>query len=502
MHHGIIFNVTQNPFLSRPLGGHRIAHYLRELGWDVEVVDWSNWWSLENLKEFTRSRCSDKTVFIGFGHLFSMWPPMMEEFCSWLKQNYPSIKLISGSAVNPMFNSQQLDYYIQGFGEFALVELLKYICGNGPAPKFNLITGRKVISAIHSYPAFPMKSLMVKYEDRDFIEPHEWLTVEMSRGCMFSCAFCNFPVLGVKDDHSRDADDFEMQLRDTYDRFGVNSYIVADETFNDRTDKITKFADAVQNLNFETWFSGYIRADLLISRSFDREELLRMNYLGHYYGVESFNNKSAKSIGKGMDSEKMKDGLLDVKKYFTTHGSGRYRGHISHIAGLPYETRETLQKAVDWLIKNWQGQSFSMHPLTIPLSNDVNHESKISKDLAKYGYEEISKEELETRYANRKTRLITNFSNTIAPEMRRMFIDEVPWKNPNMDWLDAIEISKNILNSKPNYDFRPSCHGLSYRLTKSKHVNEKLELKYDEFDSQFDRSIEKYIEKKLNFGKK
>jgi radical SAM superfamily enzyme YgiQ (UPF0313 family) len=500
MNHGLIFNVTQNPFLSRPLGGHRIAHYLREQNWDIEVVDWANWWKLEQLQEFFKSRYTKKTVFVGFGHLFSMWPDMMEQFCLWIKINYPHIKLISGSAVNPMFTSKYIDYYIQGYGEYAATALLKYITSNGPPPIFNLLApgGRKIISAIQSYPAFPMKSLMVKYQDRDFIQAKEWLTMEFSRGCIFSCAFCNFPVLGVKEDYSRTSEDFEIQIKDAYDRFGVSSYIVADETFNDRPDKIVKFADVVEKLNFSTWFSGYIRADLMVSRPLDREQLLRMNFLGHYYGIESFNTASARAVGKGMNSERLQQGLVDVKNYFETHGRNQYRGSMGLIAGLPHETPESLQSTVEWLINNWQGHSFSLAPLVIPTNNSINHESKISADLQKYGYRPMTVEEIDNYSGPRPQDLTNSFDKIIEPGLRKVVVDEVQWTNPNMNRFDAHIICNNIIKTKEKYDFRPSCHALAYRLTDTVEISDKLLLGFAEFDPQFDFSIENYINLKLN----
>ena len=498
---GIIFSVTQNSFLSRPIGSHRIAHYLRNLGWDIEVIDWANWWTLDQLKELFKSRYTSDIVFVGFSHLFSMWTPMMEEFCIWIKQNYSNVKSISGSSVNPMFNSDQIDYYIQGFGEHAIVELLRYIQGNGKAPSFSLTApgGKKIISAIQNYPAFPMSSLMVEYQDRDFIEPDEWLTIEVARGCKFECAFCNFPVLGVKGDYTRDAVDFYAQLQNTYDKFGTSCYVVADETFNDSSQKIIKFANAVEKLNFRPWFSGYLRTDLLISHSDDKEELLKMNFLGHYYGVESFNNKSARAIGKGMDSDRLKHGLLDIKQYFKTHGTGRYRGSMGLIAGLPYETKETLYDTFNWLIQNWQGHSFSMHPLSIPSSNQINQESKITKNLVKYGYKEISSFDLESKYINETNKLFTNFSHIVEPGLRKNVVDDILWESENMNVFDATKICKDIIDKKENYDFRPSCHGLSYKLTSSKNLDQKLSLDFLNFNQQFDYNIERYITKKLNF---
>jgi hypothetical protein len=499
--HGIIFHVTQNPFLSRPLGGHRIAHFLREKGWDIEVVDWANWWTLEQLQSLFRSRYSDRTKFIAFSHLFSMWSPGLEEFGAWVKQEYPHVSLISGSGVNPMFESKVIDYYTQGYGEFAIEALLKYIVGNGPLPIFNLNApkGLKMINAIHSYPAFPMQDLMVKYEDRDFVQPNEWLTIETSRGCMFSCAFCNFPVLGVRTDHTRNEDNFGLQLKDTYDRFGVTNYILADETFNDSVEKTRKFANVVQGLDFDTWFSGYVRADLMIARDEDREELLRMNLLGHYYGIESFNTKSAKSIGKGMDSERIKQGLLDSRKYFETHGSGRYRGSMGLIAGLPYETEDSLYRTLDWLIHNWQGHSFSMHGLMIPSRNPINIDSKMSLNLEKYGYDPMTDEEIAT-WGSKESGIRSNKFSNIIPQHYRKPMDELVWKNDIMTWFDAQRIGAEITKIKGQHDFRPSCHALSYKLTQDQSVDQRLKLDFDQFDPQLDFDIQPYINKKLSLG--
>lgn len=493
---GLIFNVTQDASLSRPLGGHRIAHYLREHGWDIEVVDWANWWTLEELQEFFRQRYDNNLVFVGFGHLFNIWDPTLELFGAWIKQNYPKITLISGSSVNPMFQSKCIDYYIQGFGEHAIVELLKYLAGNGPRPVFNLLGSRKVIPAIQNYPAYPMKSLMVKYEDRDYIESDEWLTVELSRGCKFECAFCQFPVLGVKEDTSRDADDFQIQLQDAYDRFGVNSYIIADETFNDRPEKITKFANVVEQLNFTPWFSAYIRLDLLVARPKDREELLRMNVLGHYYGIESMNHQSAQAIGKGMKSDLIKQGLVDVRNYFQSNGSKLYRANIGLIAGLPYETKETLDNTLNWLVDNWQGQGFTMGPLVLPNVDSLTKPSAMSLNLDRYGYEQMTEEEVKKADTN------SNDYNSVLKLLRKdhhKAYEEINWKNKNMNIFDAKRITAEAYKIKQQHDFRPGGFMINYRLTKPLPVEQRLKLTFPEHDKLLNFDISKYIAKKLSY---
>jgi hypothetical protein len=286
---------------------------------------------------------------------------------------------------------------------------------------------------------------MVKYEDRDFILPDEWLGVEFSRGCAFSCSFCNFPVLGVKGDYTRDAEDFRIQMLDAYDRYGVTHYYVADETFNDRTEKITKFADVVQSLPFDSYFTGFIRGDLLISRKQDREELLRMNFLGQFYGIETFNHAAGKAVGKGMNPDKLKQGLIDVKNYFKGYKQHHYRGFISLIAGLPHEPISSLYETRDWLWDNWQGQGFSMYQLEIPVSEYLTS-SKISRDWAKYGYTNAESDISMSNYVPNKS--LMKYPNLI-------------WKNEHMTIKDAESISKEIENDREHGDFYSDNYSLA-----------------------------------------
>lgn len=396
MFHSLIFN-THTMWLRRPGGGHRIATFMREQGWNVEVLDWAADFTLEELQEFSRSRVTDNTKIIGFSCFFSYWDKKMESFTKWFKETYPEVVIVYGSQARPKMESNYFDYYMFGFGEYAMLQVMKVVAGNELKSSIKLdinwlAKGKKVIDAIHMYPAFPMKSLMIKYEDRDYIEPWEWLTVEYARGCKFECAYCNFPVLGVKGDYTRDADNYIEQLTDAYDRFGITNYFVADETFNDTTEKMIKFADATEKLPFKPWQSGFMRADLLVSRPEDKEHALRMGFLGHYYGVETFNHAAGKAVGKGMNPDKLKAGLLDIKKYFESNGTKRYRAVTAFVLGLPHETEESITSTLEWLVKNWQGQAVDISPLEIPINEFVDKPSKISKDWKKYGYRESTNE--------------------------------------------------------------------------------------------------------------
>jgi len=477
----IIINFDNSPMVVRPLGSHRIATLLRQNDWDAEVVDFGAYWSLEEFQQLMRQRVNENFKFIGISGIFlNTDNTPLDRFLRWCKSEYPQIKIILGAPQRYIFDNKNIDYNINGFGENAILVLLKYLFSNGPSPAFTMnLNSGKHIAANEYYPAYPLNSLMVKYEDRDFILPNEWLGVEFSRGCAFSCSFCNFPVLGVKGDYTRDAEDFRIQMLDTYDRYGVTHYYVADETFNDRTEKITKFADVVQSLPFDSYFSGFIRGDLLISRKQDREELLRMNFLGQFYGIETFNHAAGKAVGKGMNPDKLKQGLIDVKNYFKGYKQHHYRGFISLIAGLPHEPISSLYETRDWLWDNWQGQGFSMYQLEIPVSEYLTS-SKISRDWAKYGYTNAESDISMSNYVPNKS--LMKYPNLI-------------WKNEHMTIKDAESISKEIENDREHGDFYSDNYSLA-RVGEGT-LEDRLKLRPSTPARPPIRHIKNYISKKL-----
>ncbi len=490
---GLMFNVVRKHLDSRTSGIYRISHYLREQGLDIEVIDFANYWSLDELKTLFISRYSSDLKFIGFSYLFNIWDINLEEFCQWIKKNYPDVIIISGGPTYPRIESNNIDYYLYGYAELGITRLLSYLFSNGTMPKMKVVDNKKILDCNKDHISYPMNSLMIKYEDRDFLNPHEWVGIEFSRGCKFKCKFCNFPVLGVKGDYSRDADDFEMHLRYAYDQYGISNYVVEDETFNDTSEKITKFANVVQQLDFDPWFSGFIRPDLLVSRPDDKKRLLDMNFYGHFYGVESFNNQSAKTVGKGMDTDKLLSGLVEVKDFFLSNNPNLYRGSISIIVGLPHDSFENISFTKSWLIDNWQGQSFNAYPLKIE-QGQYQRKSIIDLDYEKYGYNEMSNTEIE-KYKN----------DVIYSRVYDHFLkedDEVAWwENENMNMFQAgMSVYQLHNDTRDSYDFRLGVFALGQVLEVPLSLSDKLKLTYNDLEVQRATLgfVHNYIHQKLS----
>lgn len=501
--HGLILtgfagHSTGQASSKRTAGAHRIATYLRDRGWDIEVLEFIMAWNLDQLKEFTKSRVSSKTTFIGFGGTFPIWSDTLDKFFKWVKVTYPNIKLIAGGQVANLYKIEA-DWYVDGFGERALEALLKHITSNEPV-KYQLgINGRKVIKGNLDYPSYPMGDLRIRYEDRDFILSTETLTTELGRGCIFNCSFCNFPILGVKTDHSRDASNLYDELLENYERFGVTRYNIADETVNDYSEKLEKFAKVIKQLPFKPRLYGFARADLLVSRQHDWDTMIEMGFVGHHYGIESTNIDTLKVIGKGMHPDKLLPGLVEARKYFKKHSE--YKSEISLIAGLPYESRESLQKTINWVHSNWKTECTIMFPLYIPKLN-MDHTSKLAFDYSKYGYRESK-----VNYMPEIVKLYNKIPAQYGVGEGLIQTTGMSWETD--EW-NALEVMKVVMEFYKSYGAHSGISmwklgeyenllGLSYNDLANKTVNELTNL-IEPFDQRNTEFLNNYITKKLNWS--
>ena len=387
MNHGIIMGGVVDYYydsIKRAPGAHKIATHLRKEGWNVEVLDFVQSWKLDELKEFSRQRVTTDTKFLGLSATFSIRFKVLFEFVRWFKKEYPDILIVGGSQAFHNCEGIPLDYMVHGYGELAMSAILS---GNVKYTEHRWLNGHKFrrVDATHDYMAARMKNLSTHYEERDYIEPHEVLTVEFGRGCIFNCHFCTLTYRNIKDDHSRAEDNLYKELLENYNKWGTTNYSISDETVNDYTEKIERFAGAIRKLPFKPNMAGYIRGDLLVHKQKDWQAIEDIGLNTQFYGIESFHRPSARSVGKGMESGKLQDGLLEYRDYMKS--KGHFQAHLSLIAGLPHETLDTLRETKKWVVENWVGQSSQIMPLWIPdQTRQYEEQSRFAMDPEKYGF--------------------------------------------------------------------------------------------------------------------
>ena len=432
MKHALILSV-QNRYITRNLGAHRIATFLREQGWDIEVVDYTGFWPRAQLLELVKSRITNDTVFLGFSDPWSsagIPQEVTDTFqlaAEWATDNFPQIKTIVGSQKPSSSPLKKMDYYVEGFGEYAMLAVIKNILGTSTEKlKYSLFRDGKLVKG-NDYPAIFMQDLFVKYEPRDFVYPGDQLGLEWSRGCKFSCDFCNFFPLNVKGDNFRHVQNYIDNIKYLNDEYGVTTFFSSDSTGNVSPEKLSLFGEETQKqLNFTPWICAFTRVDLMISHPETWDSMLAMGYTGHHYGIDTLNHQTGKSIKKGMHPDKIKQGLRDIDAYFSKRGT--YRSRLSLIAGLPYETYDTFLEGAVWIFENLPNANSFSYPLWIPHPShyDPDNRSLISLDYEKYGYVDLNKDSGE-HAGSQEIEWYNHITNTTYEGMK-----EIVLKDPSL----------------------------------------------------------------------
>ena len=403
--HGIIlagfYDHSRSIFHNRSPGAYKIADHCRRLGWEIEVVDYASHWDCDNLINYV-SKIIEKnnSKWLGISYTWLWQWPDLTKFLKAIKNSYPNLILIAGGQAS---YNEDLDchWYVFGYAEDAITKILDYEFNNGLPLMYTKLFSGKYVNAVHNYPSFNTKEYSVRYATNDFLTDKDVLSLELSRGCKFKCNYCSYPFIGIKEDTSTTEDHLYRELNENYEKYQIKNYIIADDTPNDRIEKLIKLSNVVRRLDFKPNFSGFLRADLITAHPEQIELLAEARLWAHYYGIETFNHRAGKSIGKGQHPDKTKETLLTIKDYFNKN-LGYYRGTIGLIAGLPYEGLESLKSTQDWCEENWKDQHWIWWPLQIAMDKDSL--SAFGRDFKKFGYRPLSVENYTADFVHKNTK--------------------------------------------------------------------------------------------------
>ena len=393
----ILLTCLSGNLWQRSIGAYQLASFLRQNGVTVQVIDFTDYFTSEELIVAVEKFIGSNTRIIGISSTFyqststekdhKKWlqgntgilPSNIRELLTHVKPKYPSVKLALGGGNSCYFtNDPMFDVIVHGYAEEAF---LKYALGDRTIhPR---VGSTSIINSDSQ--DFDIEHLKHSWSENDLILPNETLPIEISRGCIFKCKFCNYPLNGKKKfDYLRSPDMIVDELTENYERFGITNYLFADDTFNDSTYKLEQLHKKITQLPFKINFTTYLRLDLLQAH---REQLPLLKELGlksAFFGIESLNSRTAKFIGKGMDPEKVKDFLLELKNDI-------WKDEISmlctFIVGLPYEDITSTDQSFEWIKSN------GFNSIWAPLYINVDHryKSDIAINYEKYGYEIIDR---------------------------------------------------------------------------------------------------------------
>lgn len=412
----LLTDQTDTVFLNKLLGPHKVAHELRKAGYHVVVLNHLHMFSYDELCHVLANLLSDRTLYVGInnfwykdisnaivaenGHVTfpiipkgSFLPHGKDKnfhFKKFIKSFNPKCPIVLGGPdASDVEWNKDFDIVQCGYSDVGVLRLASHLKNNTPLEKnYKSIYGFTVING-DTPEEYDIAAGTMHYEDHDVILPGECLPLEVSRGCIFQCDFCAFPLNGKeKLDFIRHEEQLRKEILENYERFGVTRYMFVDDTFNDSEYKVRMMHRISKSLPFKFEFWAYSRLDLMANNPEWMDLQLDSGQRGFFFGIESFNRKSSAAVGKGTPKEK----LIEALQYLKKRGGNNISIHGSFIIGLPYETVESATETFNALMDpNFPLDSWWMYPYLLENRNlkTNNFLSKMARNYENYGYRVI-----------------------------------------------------------------------------------------------------------------
>ena len=419
---GLIFTdcVSQMGLWSRSAGAYRIATELRALGYNIQVVDFWSYIVGEDdsrlLNVILEKFVGPSTKFVAFSTTFmsssfQMYygvknadgtvpgsrrsanvleasTELLAGMRSKIKQLAPAADIIVAGSRVAMMDSSISDIRMIGYGEQQIKDYLRWKTG-----KDRLFTvpvdrnGKKLFNYNSKATGFDFANSGINWVEQDCVTANECLPIEISRGCIFSCSFCSYPLNGKKKiDYLKSTTVLREEFIRNYRDYGTTNYIFSDDTFNDTQEKMDWFLELTQSLPFQIRFSTYARLDILNAKRKQISQFKQMGAASVFFGIESLNYESARTIGKGCKTDAVIDTLYQCRSEWGSDVVSM--GGV--IAGLPHDTMETM---TDW-VGRLSHPDFPLHAFEINALFIKNPKSfvegmfisELDRDQAKHGY--------------------------------------------------------------------------------------------------------------------
>lgn len=399
-------NYDQNvpiPLVFRYIGPYKLANWVRSHGYQAQVIDYVMDFSEEELWDLTTKFITDKTLILGISGTFLFGKQMtdpatgktrlisseMHNVLKRIKDQYPKIKIVLGGYMAELVSGFGLvDAIVTGHAEDTLLELLDHYKNQSEPPKSkNHVSFYGKKNMLNYYEAnrkrFRIETDSFKFIQQDCVMPDDTLPLEISRGCIFKCRFCSYPLLGRgKLDYLRDMQCVKAELLYNYETFGTTNYYVLCDTFNDTVYKIDRWHDMISSLPFRINYSAYLRADLIHAYPDTALQLKETGLFGAYHGLESLHPEASNIVGKGWSGKHARE---FIPKLYHELWQGTVPQALNFIVGLPGEGMESLTQTMNWFKDN-QLHYMHFNGLSVAEEQPANHTSEFSRNAKKYGF--------------------------------------------------------------------------------------------------------------------
>lgn len=415
----VLYGEVGNP---RYMGAYAVTSALRAAGYEATVLDYFTRFSSDDaFFDFLSQMISNETKLVGIsstflapfvatleprssraagldryytGELFlkdglalQAWTARLKKV---LREKAPKAKIVLGG-VKSQFAIWRAEFYrdvdfvVLGAGDRAIVDIMKHIETGAPLSTRE-IQGQIVVD--NTLDLTEKICPEMTFIPEDSIGRGEALPLEIARGCVFNCKFCHYEK---KQSIKKPIDILRGELLRNYELFGTTAYTFCDDCFNDHPKKVESYCELFLSLPFKIEWTAYSRVDVAVAFPHTLDLMVASGARGLYWGIESFDADVARRAGKGTPPDKVKEFLRNFRD--------KYRGEClsegSFIVGLPGETRESIEKTLEWVIKEDVFDLVTFGPLGLmPYSANLDRVvfdyAAYSREPEKHGFKKVS----------------------------------------------------------------------------------------------------------------
>lgn len=371
------------PFLHfRGLGSFELTRRIAAAGHTATVVDWFTHWSIDELKESAEIWFGDNAdPVIAISTPFNTTDVYyLQPFLEWAKNKWPQLVVIHGGGRVFDATVKNIDVFFLGrsmqiFDDWLHKrDISRYTVNTQPLVLKNLDFNQYI-----DIPVVPV------VHDDDFYTEDDILGFEIGVGCKFNCTFCNYELRGAKIAKLTDSKSLHKFFYDSYNKYGIVNFFIADDTPNENDIKLKILADSLEGLNFHPRITGFTRLDILAARPSQLEYYKRIQFDSLFFGIESFNEKASKGIRKKSDLFNVYDTLKKLREISpTTFLVGGL------IVGLNGDSEQSIVDSVERVINERLLDSIQLYPLLLLQSQNAiigeGYMSDLEADPERFGY--------------------------------------------------------------------------------------------------------------------
>ncbi len=350
----LLTNVSrgEQPHIYFPLGLGYIAAPLLKKGHEISFLD---------VQDLTHDEIEKKLTeldfdLVGISALITDFK-YVQWFSSCVRSRFPELPIVLGGGLTTVaeliLGRSEVDIAVLQDGEVTMCELvgalaekrsLKEVAGitYKESGKFITTAHRKPPEDLDSidFPAYDVFEMdrFLQTEKLGFSYPTKSLSVLTTRGCPYSCVYCDKGVWGAKY-RARSAADIIKEIKYLKAKFSIEAVVFSDDLFVLDKKRVYEFCDLMISENIDIAWSCNGRVNIM-----DQELLEKMKQAGCMniaYGLESGSQRMLDAMNKSTTVEQGKQAVMLTRKVGIDI-------HPYLVLGMVGEDEESIRETVEF----------------------------------------------------------------------------------------------------------------------------------------------------------